>query len=138
MIDLRDVRENLDRVRASQQARGLDPATADELRDADEARRTALSAYEALRADQKQAGQLVKKASADDRPALLERAKELAAQVKAAEAESDLAERDLREAHAAVHNLIIDGVPAGGEDDFALLETVGEIAEPQGYEQNAD
>ena len=129
MIDLREVRENLDRVRASQQARGIDPATADELKDADEARRTALSAFESLRAEQKQAGQAVKKASADERTALLDRAKQLSADVKAAESAAGQAEADLREAQAEVHNLIIDGVPAGGEDDFIELEKVGDIPE---------
>ncbi|MFV0535544.1 MAG: serine--tRNA ligase [Cumulibacter sp.] len=129
MIDLREVRDNLDRVRASQVARGLDPATADELRDADDARRTALSAFESLRAEQKTAGQAVKKASADERPALLERAKVLSAEVKAADAAADQAEADLREAHSAVQNLILDVVPAGGEDDFNVLETVGDIPE---------
>lgn len=127
MIDLRVVRDDLERVRASQQARGIDPATADELKDADEARRTALSAYESLRAEQKQAGQAVKKATAEERPALLSRAKELAADVKAAESAANQAAADLRAAHAEVHNLIIDGVPAGGEDDFVELERVGEI-----------
>ncbi|WP_153503879.1 serine--tRNA ligase [Cumulibacter manganitolerans] len=127
MIDLREVRDDLEKVRASQQARGLDPATADELRDADEARRTALSAFESLRAEQKQAGQAVKKASPEERPALLERAKELAGEVKAAEAAAAQAEVDLREAHAAVHNVVLDGVPAGGEDDFVELEKVGQI-----------
>lgn len=129
VIDLREVRDNLDRVRASQVARGLDPATADELRDADDARRTALSAFESLRAEQKTAGQAVKKASADERPALLERAKVLSAEVKAADAAADQAEADLREAHSAVQNLILDVVPAGGEDDFNVLETVGDIPE---------
>ena len=116
-------------MRASQVARGLDPATADELRDADAARRTALSAFELLRAEQKNAGQAVKKASAQDRPALLERAKTLASEVRAADSAANQAEADLREAHSAVHNLILDGVPAGGEDDFVLLETVGEVPE---------
>lgn len=127
MIDIREVRDNFERVRASQIARGLDPAAVDELRNADAARRTAVSAFESLRAEQKLAGQAVKKASPEQRPALLERAKTLAAEVRAADSAANQAEADLREAHAAVHNLVLDGVPAGGEDDFVLLETVGEV-----------
>ena len=125
VIDLRYVREHLDQVRASQQARGLDPQTADNLAAADQSRRSAVSAFESLRAEQKQVGQQVKKATAEDRPAILERAKSLAADVKSAEAAADAADESLREAQGLVHNLIIDGVPAGGEDDFVTRETVG-------------
>lgn len=88
-----------------------------------------MSAFESLRAEQKTAGQAVKKASPEERPALLERAKTLAGEVKAADSAANQAESDLREAHGAVHNLILDGVPAGGEEDFVLVETVGDVPE---------
>ncbi|PQM44806.1 Serine--tRNA ligase [Mycobacterium talmoniae] len=54
------------------------------------------------------------------------RAKELAEQVKAAEAAQGDAETAFTAAHMAIGNVIIDGVPAGGEDDFTLLDVVGE------------
>ena len=128
MIDLKLLRENPEAVRASQRARGEDPALVDALLDADAARRAAVAAADNLRAEQKAASKRVGKASPDERPALLERAKELAEEVKAAEADQAEAEKAFTAAHMAISNVIIDGVPAGGEDDFVVLDTVGEPA----------
>ena len=125
MIDLKLLRDDPDRVRASQRARGEDPALVDVLLDTDAARRSAISAADGLRAEQKAASKQVGAASPDERPALLARAKELAEQVKAAEAEQAAAEQAFTAAHMALGNVIIDGVPAGGEDDFVVLDTVG-------------
>ncbi|OBC09594.1 serine--tRNA ligase [Mycobacterium sp. 852013-50091_SCH5140682] len=126
MIDLKLLRENPDIVRASQRARGEDPALVDALLQADASRRAAVSAADNLRAEQKAASKLVGKASPEERPALLEKAKDLAEQVKAAEAAQADADTAFTAAHMAIANVVIDGVPAGGEDDFVLLDTVGE------------
>lgn len=128
MIDLKLLRENPDAVRRSQTSRGEDPALVDTLLAADTARRTAISTADSLRADQKAASKKVGAASADERPALLARAKEMAEQVKAAEAQQATAEAAFAAAHLAISNVIIDGVPAGGEDDYAVLDVVGEPA----------
>ena len=128
MIDLKLLRENPDAVRRSQTSRGENPALVDTLLAADTARRTAISTADSLRADQKAASKKVGAASADERPALLQRAKELAEQVKAAEAQQADAEAKFAAAHLAISNVIIDGVPAGGEDDFTVLDVVGEPA----------
>ncbi len=126
MIDLKPLRENPDVVRASQRARGEDAGLVDALLEADAARRAAVSAADNLRAEQKVASKKVGVASSDERPALLERAKELAATVKAAEAEQADAEKAFTAAHMAIANVIIDGVPTGGEDDFVVLDTIGQ------------
>ncbi|MGQ9347325.1 serine--tRNA ligase [Mycolicibacterium gilvum] len=126
MIDPKVLRENPDAVRASQQARGEDPGLVDALAEADSARRAAISAADNLRAEQKSASKAIGKASPDDRPALLAAAKELSEKVKAAEADQAAAEAAYTAAHMAISNVIIDGVPAGGEDDFVVLDTVGE------------
>lgn len=126
VIDLKLLRENPDIVRASQRARGEDPALVDALLQADASRRAAVSAADNLRAEQKAASKLVGKASPEERPALLEKAKDLAEQVKAAEAAQADADTAFTAAHMAIANVVIDGVPAGGEDDFVLLDTVGE------------
>ncbi len=125
MIDLKLLRENPDSVRASQRARGEDPARVDALLQADTARRAAISTADNLRADQKSASKLVGKATPEERPALLQQAKDLAEQVKSAEAAQTEAESAFVAAHMAIGNVIIDGVPAGGEDDFVVLDTVG-------------
>jgi seryl-tRNA synthetase len=136
VIDLKLLREAPDRVRASQRARGEDPGLVDVLLQADAARRSAISTADNLRAEQNTASKAVGAASADERPALLTRAKELADGVKAAEAEQGAAETAFAAAHMAISNVIIDGVPAGGEDDFTVLDTVGEppaIEEPKDH-----
>ncbi|MDI9933010.1 serine--tRNA ligase [Rhodococcus sp. IEGM 1354] len=129
MIDLKLLRENPDAVRASQRTRGEDPALVDALLDADASRRAAVLAGDQLRAEQKALGKKVGKASAEDRPALLAGASELAAKVKAAQAAETEADAALDAAHRAISNIVEEGTPAGGEDDFVLLETVGEIPE---------
>jgi len=127
VIGLRLLREDPDRVRASQRARGESASAVDALLAADEERRAAVAAFEAVRAEQNQLGKRMPKASGDERAALLARTKELAAQVKAAQAQVDRAEAALRSAQLAVPNVIEDGAPPGGEDDFVVLRTVGEI-----------
>ncbi|ORV08434.1 serine--tRNA ligase [Mycobacterium celatum] len=126
MIDLKLLREDPDAVRRSQRNRGEDPALVDTLLAADAARRAAISAADSLRAEQKAASKKVGAASADERPALLARAKELAEEVKAAEARQAKAEAEFTAAYMAISNVILDGVPAGGEDDYAVLDVVGE------------
>ncbi|NUR60658.1 MAG: serine--tRNA ligase [Catenulispora sp.] len=125
MIDLRLLRTDPERVRASQRARGEDPTLVDALLSADEARRAAVSRFDALRGEQKLLGKQIPKAAGDDRAALLEQAKKLADDVKAAEAEQHEADAELKRLQLALSNVVVDGVPEGGEDDFVLLETVG-------------
>ena len=79
-----------------------------------------------LRAEQKAASKSVGAASAQDRPALLEHAKQLAADVREAQARQAEAETTFHTAHLAIPNVIIEGVPPGGEDDYTVLEVVGE------------
>ena len=126
MIDLRLLRDDPDAVRASQRARGADPSVVDTLLSADVDRRAAVARADELRAEQKAFGRTVGKASKEDRPALLERGKELSVGVKAAEAQESAANQALLAAHKAIPNVIIAGVPAGGEQDFEVLETRGE------------
>ncbi len=136
MIDLRLLRENPDAVRASQRARGEDPGLVDALLEADATRRAAVTAADNLRAEQKAASKKVGAASKEERPALLAQAKELAEKVKAAEAEQADGERAFTAAQIAISNVIIDGVPSGGEDDFVVLDTVGEpraISDPKDH-----
>ncbi|MBI3215504.1 MAG: serine--tRNA ligase [Mycobacterium sp.] len=125
MIDLKLLRDDPEAVRRSQISRGEDPALVDSLLSADAARRAAISSADTLRAEQKAVSKRVGAASPEERPAVLEAAKELAGRVKAAEAEQAEAEAALAAAHMAISNIIIDGVPAGGEDDFVVLDTVG-------------
>jgi seryl-tRNA synthetase len=124
VIDLRLVRDDPDRVRASQRARGADESLVDALLDADAARRAAVARADALRAEQKTASRRIREVSADERQQLIHAAKRLSDDVKAAEADESAADERLRAAQLALPN-VIEGAPPGGEDDFVLLDTVG-------------
>ena len=125
MIDIKLLRDNPDAVRASQRSRGEDEGVVDAIRAADERRRSSLTAYEQLRAEQNAASKEIGRAQGDERQALLARTKELAAQVKDAKAAADAAEDELNRLAMSIPNVVIDGVPAGGEDDYAVREIVG-------------
>jgi seryl-tRNA synthetase len=136
VIDLRLLREDPDLLRASQRARGESEGAVDALLAADEARRSAVTRFEALRAEQKQLGKQMPKASGAEREALLSRTKELSQQVKDAESAAGAAEAALRSAQMSVSNLVEEGTPTGGEDDFVVLREVGEkpeIANPRDH-----
>ena len=126
MIDLRDLRENPERYRDSQRARGADVGLVDRIIEADESRRSRLQDFESLRAEQKSVSASVGRASQQDRPAVLARARDLAERVKELEAAADEAERACLEANAAIQNIVLEGVPAGGEEDYEVLRRVGE------------
>lgn len=125
MIDPQLLRENPDVVRRSQEARGVSPATVDEAIAADAGRRAALATFENLRAEQNAFGKTVAAAPKDQKTALVAQAQELAAQVKAAQAAVTDAEAAFADKVGAIQNVIIDGVPAGGEDDFVTVREVG-------------
>ena len=125
MIDLKFLRENPDVVRASQTTRGEDPELVDQLIAADEARRESIAAADALRAEQKAFGKKIGQAAPEDRPALLEGSNQLKAKVKEADAAQKAAEAEVGRLQLLISN-VVDGAPAGGEDDFIVLEHVGE------------
>jgi len=127
VIDPALLRENPDLVRRSQQARGNSPESVDEAIAADATRRAAINAFEALRAEQNAFGKTVAQAPKEDKPALVAQAKELSDQVKAAQGEVTAAEEAAQRAFARIENIVIDGVPAGGEDDYVVLREEGVV-----------
>ncbi|GAB3947165.1 serine--tRNA ligase [Corynebacterium tapiri] len=128
MIDLKFLRDNPDVVRASQVTRGADPALVDKLLEADASRRDAIQAADTLRAEQKAFGKKIGQASPEERPALLEGSNELKARVKAAEEAQKQAEEQVNALQLRIDN-IVEGAPAGGEDDFIVLEEIGTVPE---------
>nr|WP_187361610.1 serine--tRNA ligase [Phytoactinopolyspora mesophila] len=125
VLDLRVIREDPEQLRASQRARGENVDVVDELLAADETRRASLAEFEKLRGEQKSLGKEIPKASGDEKQALLARAKELAAAVKAAEAAAAEAQERLDRLAMVPSNIVLDGVPAGGEENFEVLREVG-------------
>ncbi len=125
MIDPVLLRNDPEAVKRSQRARGNDETVVDEALAADTARRSALTEFETLRAEQKEFGGRVKTAPKDEKPALIAQAQQLAASVKAAEARAKEAEAGFDALAMRIENIVVEGVPAGGEENFVTLREVG-------------
>ena len=125
MIDPRLLRDEPDRVRAAQAKRGLSDEVVDRALSADATRRAAIAEFERLRGEQKTLGKLIPQAAGEEKAALLAQTKELAGRVKAAEAAQTEAEELWRTTLMEIPNLAADEAPAGGEDDYVVIETVG-------------
>ncbi|WP_374774779.1 serine--tRNA ligase [Streptomyces sp. NBC_01310] len=136
MIDLRLLREDPDRVRASQRARGEDVELVDALLSADERRRSSGMRFDELRNEQRSLGKLVPKASPEERAELLKKAEQLKQDVKAAEAEQNEADAAAKQLLLQLGNIVHEDVPVGGEEDFTVLETHGTIRDfaAEGFE----
>ncbi len=125
MIDPRALRDDPDRIRAAQAKRGLSADTVDEALAADERRRAAIVEFERLRSEQKQLSSRIPRAQGEEKQDLLTRTKALSAEVKKAQAVQDEAEEAFRAAVLAIPNPAAEEAPAGGEDDYTVLEHVG-------------
>lgn len=127
MIDLKTIRQDPESVRESQRRRGAPESLVDEVLVADTANREALARFESLRAEQKSMGKSVAAAKGEQRDALLARAKELAQQVKEAQVAADESAAQITELARSIDNIVLEDVPAGGEDDYVVLREVGAI-----------
>ena len=136
MIDLKQLRESPDLFRSSQKVRGEDVGVIDQLLAADEERRNAISEFETLRAKQNTLSKSVGAANGEEKNSLLESAKQLAAQVKAADSKRAAAEEIANKLALSVANLIDPAAPVGGEADFKVIETVGKVRDfkAEGFE----
>lgn len=129
MIDPVLLRENPDVIRRSQEARGDSVQLVDEALQADIERRAAITAFEELRAEQNAFGKTVAQAPKEQKKELVAQAQQLAGRVKEAQQTANVADARFEQLIRSIGNPIVDGVPAGGEDDFVLLKTVGDIPE---------
>ncbi|HWU33425.1 MAG TPA: serine--tRNA ligase [Marmoricola sp.] len=125
MIDPRVLREEAETLRAAQARRGLSDDVIDVALAKDVARRTAIADFESLRAEQKALSKRIPQAQGDEKAELLARTKKLAGEVKEAESAQTRAEDEWREALLAIPNPAAPESPAGGEDDFIVLEEIG-------------
>ena len=125
MIDSNLLRENPDAIKASQRARGNDESIVDDAVAADATWRKCLQAYETLRAEQNAAAKLVGSASKEERPALIQAGQVLAEKVKAALEIANAAEVHLNELIWKIENVVIEGIPSGGEENFTVIKEVG-------------
>ena len=125
MIDPQLLRDNPDAIRASQRARGADEALVAKAAEADGQRRQALAEFERLRAEQNAHSKLVAAAPKEQKAELVAQAQSMAAAVKAAEAQANEADAALQELILQIENIVLEGVPAGKEENFVTLREVG-------------
>ena len=125
MIDIKFLRENPETVRASQKARGEDVTIVDKVLESDEIRRLAINEFEAYRGQQNILSKAVAAASGDEKSALLENSKALAALVKEADSNRAVAEETLKTLIMQISNILDPDAPIGKEEDFVVIEHVG-------------
>lgn len=122
---MRFLRENPDQVRASQTARGEDPEIVDRLIKIDKQRREALQNFEQLRGEQKEVSRNIGKASPAEREKVLSDAKNLANQVKEAEAKASELDKEAAQLNMQLSNLVDSQAPVGAEEDYVVLRHEG-------------
>ena len=125
MIDIKILRDNADLVRESQRARGANIELVDHAIAADQKRRNAIVEFERVRAEQNSLSKSIGSAKGDEKSALLAKAKDLAAEVKEADALRSEAEAEAEKILGELANIADTRAPIGGEEDFVVLEEVG-------------
>jgi seryl-tRNA synthetase len=125
VIDLRQLRDDPDTVRASQRARGADEGLVDEVLAAEERRRATLSEFEGARAEQNVRSKEVARATGEQKQHLIAQTRDLSQRVKSLQAEADAARADLEALARRVDNVVEPGTPPGGEDDYVVLREMG-------------
>jgi seryl-tRNA synthetase len=134
MLDLRLIRRDPDAVRTALARRG-DAGRLDEVLTLDEEWRAATATAERLRAEQKEASEQIaqRKRAGEDAAPLLERMKDMSAQVKALSESARTAEERLQGTLATLPNL---PDPTAADEDTVLRE-VGEIRVREGRDHLA-
>lgn len=127
MIDPQLLRDKPEIIKASLRARGADESLVDRALEADRARRDAIAIFEKLRGEQNVFGKDVAQASGAKKDALLAQVKQLSAKVKETSAVVTEVEAQAALAMGALPNIVLEGVPSGGEANFVTLKEVGAI-----------
>ena len=132
MIDPRAATRQPRPRQAIRRRRGATPSTlVDEALAADAARRSAIAEFETLRAEQNAFGKTVAPGAEGREEGPRRRRRRARRRVKAASAAAAEAEAELHHASCGtIANSIIDGVPAGGEDDFVTLRDASARSPP--------
>ncbi len=129
MIDLKRLRGEPE-YRAGVERKRVRDGLLDELLAADDARRSVLTEVETLRARQNAVSKEIGKASQSERPAKIEAAAALKADLGRIEPVLAHAEEAVRGLALQVPNPAHESVPDGGEDEGEVLRIVGETMPP--------
>jgi len=125
VIDLRRLRDEPD-YRAGAIKKGVDSATIDQLLAADEQRRASMHAAEQARAAQNAASKEIGRAAPEDRPAKIEEAARLKAELEGLEEAERAAGDAVDELALQIPNPAHQSVPEGDEEAFELVHEIGE------------
>ena len=136
MLDPKLLRDTPEVVIASQRARGADESLISAWQSADSNWRNLNTKYDSLRAEQKNLsksiGPLQGKLKSGDSSvqgeldALMQNATAMAEELNAIAAARDAAEAETVRIMSSLANIVDEAAPIGGEDDFKVIETVGQ------------
>ena len=126
MIDVKKLRDDPELIRRSLVKRGSSGDIVDQALGLDEKRRAAILEFDGLRSEQMLLSKQIPTAQGEAKQDLLARTKLLAAQVKVAGAAQTEAAAAVDAVVAQIPNLVHPDAPSGGEDDYVVLEHVGE------------
>ncbi len=129
MLDIQFIRTFADQVRAAIRNKGLDlDLDLDHLLAADRQRRESTTLLEQRRARKNELSALIPKASKDERPKLVEEAKEVRSEIEALEAKVAEVQRTYQELMLRVPSVPRPEVPIGkGDADNVEVKRVGEL-----------
>lgn len=125
MLDLQYICDNADAVKRNCEARGV-TVDVDAVVALRTERNQLIASGDELRRKQKEVSSQIPKASAEDRPNLIEQGKSLRTELGEIESKQKQVETDLRIAQAAIPNITHPDAPVGGEDDASEIHLSGE------------
>jgi seryl-tRNA synthetase len=126
MLDIQFIRQNADQVRAAIKNKGFD-LDLDSVLAADRERREATTALELKRARKNELSAIIPKASKEERPALIDEAKQVRADIEDLEPRLGEVHRRFQELMLRVPSVPRPEVPIGkGEGDNVEVRRVGE------------
>ncbi len=125
MIDPRLLTDEPEATATALARRGVDAVALERLRELDVARRQAIAALDAARAEQKAASKAIGQRPPDEREAAIAEAAGLKERVAALETERDAAEAAHHDAFSRIPNLPHPAAPDGEEGDGVVIRVVG-------------
>lgn len=128
MLDLQFICENAEDVKKNCEARGV-TVDVDAVIRLREERNKLVGEGDELRRQQKETSSQIPKASADERPALIEAGKKLREQISGIESHQKEVEVKLRSEQAQIPNMTHPDAPIGGEDDASEVHLSGDKPE---------
>lgn len=128
MIDLKLLLAEPERIKKAL-AKKQYTGNLDEVLELDKSRRALLAKSEGLQAEQNRIAKEIPKASAGDKPKLLEESKKAKEEIKALTVELEAVEKKLNELALTIPNPPHESVPEGGEADNKPFEFVGKKPE---------